>query len=338
FTCAYHGWTYGNDGKLIGVPNFQDAYFEQLDMEQWGLVPVAQVDSYKGLIFGNFDPKAPQLQDYLGDYTFYLDLLVDRLPGGTEVIPGLHKWIMPCNWKFAADNFSGDGYHLPTTHMSPFAVGIGGTLAGVRELVDSPRFSVSTKNGHGMNIIKAPDNGRLSGVAGVPAFLERTLPEKQSHLGAVRGGISTGGANMFPNCAFLVSNHTIRVWHPRGPEKTEVWSWCIVDRAAPPEAKEAMRLNTLRSFSPAGAFEQDDMENWQFCTATGRGVVTRKMPQYIGMGKGHERADEEFPGRIGPGISENNQRGFYDRWVELMGAESWKDIKLDAAAPVARQT
>ena len=45
FTCAYHGWTYGNDGKLIGVPNFQDAYFEQLDMEQWGLVPVAQVDS-----------------------------------------------------------------------------------------------------------------------------------------------------------------------------------------------------------------------------------------------------------------------------------------------------
>src|SRR5581483_10999147 len=57
FTCAYHGWTYGNDGKLIGVPNFQDAYFEQLDMEQWGLVPVAQVDSYRGLIFGNFDPK-----------------------------------------------------------------------------------------------------------------------------------------------------------------------------------------------------------------------------------------------------------------------------------------
>ncbi|HXG36957.1 MAG TPA: Rieske 2Fe-2S domain-containing protein, partial [Dehalococcoidia bacterium] len=33
FTCSYHGWTYGNDGKLIGVPNFQDAYFEELDLE-----------------------------------------------------------------------------------------------------------------------------------------------------------------------------------------------------------------------------------------------------------------------------------------------------------------
>ena len=59
FTCAYHGWTYGNDGKLIGVPNFQDAYFEQLDMEQWGLVPVSQVDNYKGMIFGTFDATAP---------------------------------------------------------------------------------------------------------------------------------------------------------------------------------------------------------------------------------------------------------------------------------------
>ncbi len=24
-TCAYHGWTYGNNGELIGVPNYQDA-------------------------------------------------------------------------------------------------------------------------------------------------------------------------------------------------------------------------------------------------------------------------------------------------------------------------
>ncbi|HXG36482.1 MAG TPA: Rieske 2Fe-2S domain-containing protein, partial [Dehalococcoidia bacterium] len=118
FTCSYHGWTYGNDGKLIGVPNFQDAYFEELNLEQWGLVPVAQVDSYKGLVFGTFDASAPSLRDYLGDMAYYLDLIVDRREGGVEVVGGANKWVMPCNWKFAAENFGGDNYHVGWSHLS----------------------------------------------------------------------------------------------------------------------------------------------------------------------------------------------------------------------------
>ena len=59
FTCSYHGWAYGNDGKLLGVPEFREAYYEELDLGQWGLVPVSQLDSYKGLYFATFDPTAP---------------------------------------------------------------------------------------------------------------------------------------------------------------------------------------------------------------------------------------------------------------------------------------
>src|SRR5437762_1164792 len=33
FTCAYHGWTYGNDGKLTGVPYLKEAYHNELDRE-----------------------------------------------------------------------------------------------------------------------------------------------------------------------------------------------------------------------------------------------------------------------------------------------------------------
>jgi phenylpropionate dioxygenase-like ring-hydroxylating dioxygenase large terminal subunit len=32
FICAYHGWAYANDGRLIGVPNLQDAYFGELEL------------------------------------------------------------------------------------------------------------------------------------------------------------------------------------------------------------------------------------------------------------------------------------------------------------------
>ena len=42
-----------------------------------------------------------------------LDLQFGRRSGGTEAIPGTHKWQIPCNWKFAADNFVGDLYHAP---------------------------------------------------------------------------------------------------------------------------------------------------------------------------------------------------------------------------------
>ena len=62
FTCAYHGWTYRNDGRLVGVPYFREAYYGALERERWGLIPVAQLDSYKGLLFATFDPTAPPLQ------------------------------------------------------------------------------------------------------------------------------------------------------------------------------------------------------------------------------------------------------------------------------------
>ena len=57
FTCAYHGWTYKNDGQLTGVPYLNEAYHGELDRERWGLVPVAQLDSYKGLCLPPSTPR-----------------------------------------------------------------------------------------------------------------------------------------------------------------------------------------------------------------------------------------------------------------------------------------
>src|SRR6266540_2725452 len=67
FMCTYHGWTYGLDGKLVGVPGYEDRYYAELNRDEWGLIPVARVDTYKGLIFGSFDRCAPPLGEDLGD-------------------------------------------------------------------------------------------------------------------------------------------------------------------------------------------------------------------------------------------------------------------------------
>ena len=49
FICAYHGWTYGTDGTLVAVPSLKEAYYDELDTSKWGLVPVAQLDTHRGL-------------------------------------------------------------------------------------------------------------------------------------------------------------------------------------------------------------------------------------------------------------------------------------------------
>ena len=36
FTCPYHGWSYGTDGRLVGVPFFREAYHGALDRSEWG--------------------------------------------------------------------------------------------------------------------------------------------------------------------------------------------------------------------------------------------------------------------------------------------------------------
>ncbi len=145
FTCAYHGWTYRNDGKLTGVPYLKEAYHDELDRDHWGLVPVAQLDNYKGLWFATFDAEAPLLRAYLGEMTWYLDAFFDRCEGGIELVGGVHKWIMPCNWKFPAENFAGDGYHVHWSHLSAVQTGSGGDF---RTRPDDAGRAMSPGNGH----------------------------------------------------------------------------------------------------------------------------------------------------------------------------------------------
>ena len=328
FTCAYHGWTYGNDGKLIGVPSLQEAYYGELKREEWGLIPVAQIDSYKGLIFATFDTEAPPLLEYLGEMTWYLDAFFDRREGGIEVIGGMHRWVVPCNWKFPAENFGGDAYHVGWTHLSALRTGTtsasrdrqqeGGGLQGQL---------ISPGNGHCI-ISRGTGESSDSAIPQVKEYEDEHRPEAKQRLGTRSALVNPIVGTVFPNLSIIRTiAQEFRVWHPRGPEHIEIWSACFVDRAASPEVKETLRLAAVRSFSPAGAFEQDDMDNWQECTQTGRGVVSRRVPLNTQMGLGHEGFSEDLMAWASDSaMSESNHRAFYGRWARLMAANSWAEV------------
>src|SRR6202453_4398636 len=126
FVCPYHAWSYATDGKLQGVPMFRALYDGTLDRSQWSLIETPKLEIYKSTVWASWDKDAPDLMTYLGDAVDHLDQVLDcrdGRPGGSEVI-GMHKWVFPANWKFAAENFLGDTYHNPS-HRSVDMIGIG---------------------------------------------------------------------------------------------------------------------------------------------------------------------------------------------------------------------
>ena len=125
FRCPYHGWSYRNDGRIVGLPFHQEAYGGEAGFTRKGarLLPAPNLDTYNGLIFISMDPNAPTLREYIGDFAFYLDYYTGQSAKGIE-LRGPQRWRVKANWKIGAENFAGDMYHTPQTHTSVVEIGL----------------------------------------------------------------------------------------------------------------------------------------------------------------------------------------------------------------------
>ncbi|GMN02350.1 aromatic ring-hydroxylating dioxygenase subunit alpha [Erythrobacter sp. MTPC3] len=112
FTCGYHGWTFKNDGALLGVASAKD--FGTVDKAALCLKRFPSYES-AGLIWATLDleSKLP-IADYLSGYDALLSAF--GFEGWTlfsqRTIPGP-------NWKTAYDGYL-DFYHLPVLHKDTF--------------------------------------------------------------------------------------------------------------------------------------------------------------------------------------------------------------------------
>ena len=64
FTCPYHAWTYGNNGKLMAAPEFEKGGFDVLGKENLGLIEF-DVKVINGLVFIHPDPAQKLSDDFL---------------------------------------------------------------------------------------------------------------------------------------------------------------------------------------------------------------------------------------------------------------------------------
>ena len=117
FSCPYHMWTFGTDGRLMSAPDFERFYVAKDDCS---LKPV-QVECCGGLVFVNF-AHAPQedLRTFLGFFADQLDHTV--LSQATTFSEYFYE--VDANWKLYMDNFQ-ENYHLRFIHPNTGAAALG---------------------------------------------------------------------------------------------------------------------------------------------------------------------------------------------------------------------
>ena len=305
------------------------------------LLPAPNFASYNGLLFVSMDPAAEPLEDFLGDFRFYLDFYTKQSAGGLEV-RGPQRWRIKANWKIGAENFAGDMYHTPHTHASIVDIGL------FREPKAQKRKDGATYWAHrgGGTTYKLPpgDFDERMRYVGYPDEMigrikDAWTPRQQRVVG--EDGFMISAATCFPNLS-LVHNWpkvhdghddevlpfiSIRLWQPISENETEVCSWFAVDSAAPPRYKRDSYRAYLMCFGSTGMFEQDDVENWVSLTTTAGGSMARRLLLNSRMGLLSDDRPvvqtlpaEDFhgPGRAQVGYNEHNQRELLKLWADYL--------------------
>jgi phenylpropionate dioxygenase-like ring-hydroxylating dioxygenase large terminal subunit len=331
FMCAYHGWTYDLRGDLVGVPGFKEIYRGDLDKSQWGLAKAAKVANYRGFIFATMDPETPDLDEYLGEVGKYcIDVLADK--GNIKVVPGVQKYVIPCNWKFAVENVW-DSYHAEITHLSAFMANAGTSAArNDRGAMKTYWSTMLGEYGHAQLLaVQNEDMDRLTtfGVDDREVWLQRIEASKK-----LSPPMKTDHGNIFPNLWVTGRQLSLRV--PRGPLATEIWWFTVLDADQPEEQYKTALSGAIHGFGPAGMAEQDDGDNWTLGTLGTKSPIGRRKPfnYAANLGRGQIIEDELGPPRIYAAPAENAQLWFYKAWSEWIASSDWRDFEqTHSAAP-----
>ena len=294
--------------------------------------------SYRGLVFATLDPAAVPLDEYLGEVgRIGLDFIAER--GDVEVVDGVQKNVVACNWKLAVDNLF-DWYHPVVSHRSAIQSGVFPRLQD-EEVAFAPmsQMVMLGEYGHGiggpmisedvMAQVRAhlDDPDAALTLARLPVEPWRFRAKAHEALGP-HGIRSRGHPSIFPNVWITLNGAQLCLRIPRGPLSTELWWFTFANKNATAEQRRSLVRITTHMFGPAGLLEQDDGENWDQCTRGTIGPVARRYPLNFAMGRGHDRVRDDGGRRcIETVVNEHGQRWTYRAWAEWMDAVDWSELR-----------
>lgn len=297
FRCAYHGWTYKNDGRLNGVP-YRDGYPE-LPKDDLGLIKMPRVASFAGFVFGSFAEDGPSLEEHLGNARRYLEIVAQQGPDGIRLSAGAHRYEYEANWKLQVENTI-DNYHFGFVHRSFIEVLTDrlGEAPPIRQNIqDNPEWrTIDLGQGHSVHEFGDPETGNNEGRLGDLPF----------------------NLIIFPNLCFVGAQ--LRLINPRGVDRTAVELYPMLHEGASDEHNaEILRVHE-GFYGPAGFGGPDDVE--VAFERVNDGLAAREHDWLLfTRGFGSEQAGPDGT-LIGHAADEVPQRALYKQWARLMGAES----------------
>lgn len=205
--CPYHAWTYGLDGKLIGVARAD--MFEGVMKDQRGLKELPSI-VWGGVIYAQLNGgplDASQLHDQID-----ADFTALGIPSGH--VYGRKTFDLKANWKVVLEPFL-EGYHVQRLH----AASIGALF------VDAP----SVSDTFGVNIRQV--SGRIG--------YEPSMLDEDADMNVHK--LVTHAYTAFPNVVIVTSQYytSVMILMPYGVDRTIVHYYMITPGpATTPKAEE----------------------------------------------------------------------------------------------------
>lgn len=108
FVCPYHGWSYGLDGALLGIPH-EDG-FPDLDKSSLGLAEITLIET-GGIIYAVQDSGLDKPEELLADLPEFFS--------PEQAYFDKNEGIVESNWKLFLESFI-EGYHIKPAHSKTF--------------------------------------------------------------------------------------------------------------------------------------------------------------------------------------------------------------------------
>jgi phenylpropionate dioxygenase-like ring-hydroxylating dioxygenase large terminal subunit len=322
FRCAYHGWTYRNNGDLASI-TYQDRYDGLFREEDHGLRKPPRIGMYRGFVFGSLSPVGPTLDEHLGQRVKeQIDLFVDLSPAGElDVTAGVHKYGYRANWKFQVEN-SMDGYHANFVHQSFFENVRRRTGVNLTDFATSQSLAQTRDLGNGHVMIDFRPYNKANGAR--MALMMPTSSTGKAYRDALiaRHGqarteelLTARGTHMlvFPN--LILIGVQIRIVRPIKIDETEVFLYPTLLTGAPHELNVARLRGHEAFYGPAGGGATDDLEMFE----RNQIGLSAQVDPWLVLARGRQQEYQDVDHTIvGQVTDEVTQRGIWRQWKKVM--------------------
>ncbi|WII95440.1 benzoate 1,2-dioxygenase large subunit [Moraxella haemolytica] len=349
YTCPFHGWTFNNSGKLLKVKDPKDAgYPESFNKDgSHDLKKVARFESYKGFLFGSLNPDVLPLEEYLGEATKIIDMIVGQAQDGLEVLRGSSTYTYEGNWKLTAEN-GADGYHVSAVHWNYAAT----TQQRKEKQAGEDKIRAMSAGGWGKQ-----GGGSYGFEHGhMLLWTQWANPEdrpnyaqydtyKELYGEAMAKWMIERSRNLclYPNVYLMDQfGSQIRVLRPISVNKTEVTIYCIAPVGEDAEARQRRIRQYEDFFNASGMATPDDLEEFRSCQVGYAGIEL----EWNDMCRGATHwvhGPDEVADEIGlkPKLSgvKTEDEGLYlaqhEHWIEMMKRAISNERKLEKHGEVA---